>query len=213
MAFDMGFDFRGTAGYVTDQAFAVPVLGEAYPHTYTNANGKSINAGVPGGTAEILDRDATNDARIAGIMYKTGGGTLAFQVDLLSGSAPGAGSYTVDVAAGDALAGAQYDNRFQVLDTATVLIDSGDKTLNNNLYIDATLAVVAATNPWTGSTVVKSFATTLAKYVLVTPVSNNAPRVAHFRLTLVPPAIGATGRHRVPRYLRRLHLMGQGRLG
>jgi hypothetical protein len=100
MPFDMGFNFRGTSGYVTDPSYAVPVLGEAYPNTYTNADGKSLNGGWTLAVS-ILDRASTNDPRIAGINYHFSSPRW-FLLDLASGSAPGAGVYTVDIAYGDA---------------------------------------------------------------------------------------------------------------
>ncbi len=196
MAFDMGFNFRGTAGYVTDQSYAVPGLGEAYPHTYTNANGDSINAGAGGEAA--LDRVATNDARIAGINYVSNTLTKVWRVDLSSGSAPGASTYTIDLAVGDASAGhsAQW---FQVFDTSTLLIDgsgggAGLSTTTGH-FIDASLANVAATTSWTGTPVSKTFATTIVELQYGLNGLADVTSVAHFRLTLgtpTPPS-GVTG--------------------
>src|SRR6185503_13784763 len=128
MPFDMGFNFRANAGYVTDPNYCVPVLGELYPHTYTNVNGDSINAGfdsAPSGTVDRIN-DATQgfpqEIRLAGINYKSNNGSpVLFKVDLSSGSAPGAGTYTVDLAVGDF--NFSHQNAFQVKDTNTVLID------------------------------------------------------------------------------------------
>lgn len=189
MAFDMGFDFRGTAPFVTDPTYGVPVLGEAYPHTYTASNGNSINAGFDS-TAHTTpaNRTGTNDPRIAGAVFV--GNFISFntnfQVDLSSGSAPGAGTYTVDLAFGDS--GAARTHEFKLLDTSTVLIDgtnggSGIATLTGH-FVDATLSDVAATTTWTGATVSKTFATTLAKLgVAYTDLGDNST-YAHFRMTL-----------------------------
>src|SRR6185503_21011020 len=102
MPFDMGWNYRASAGYVTDNIhYGVPVLFEIYPHTYTNGDGQSVNAGWDITSSSVADRASGNDPRIAGINYGTSG-TRVFTVDLASGSAPGAGAYTVDIAAGDA---------------------------------------------------------------------------------------------------------------
>lgn len=189
MAFDMGFNFRSTA--VTGQSYAVAVLAtHAYPTGYTNVDGFSVNAGWTSAPLAV-DRASGNDARIAGINYKTHatGGPRTFQVDLSSGSAPGAGNYLVDIAMGDA--GAAQLQDFKLLDTSTVLIDgtnggAGFATLSGH-YRDATLTDIAATTTWTGTQVAKTFATTLAKLTInFDDIVNfvDADTVAHFRLTL-----------------------------
>jgi hypothetical protein len=184
MAFDMGFNFRGTSGYVTDPSYAVPVVGESYPHTYTNGDGKSINGGWTLAVS-ILDRDDTNDPRLAGINYHFAS-AREFQIDLSSGSAPGAGTYTVDVAYGDA-GGGHTGIAYRVKDNTTVVIDGttgglGTTTAEDE-YLDATVSKITATANWTGTTVNIAFATTT---VAVEPVAiSDASTLAHFRLTLV----------------------------
>lgn len=191
MPFDMGFDFRGSAGYVTDPSYGVPVLGEAYPHTYTNADGKSINAGWT--TTPIYykeDSSATNDPRIAGINDCTNNVANYFSIDLSSGSAPGAGTYMIDCAFGYALAQERVD--FEIRDTATVLIDgrgggNGITTTAAGKFIDATLAVVTASTTWTGTPVSKTFATQLCVVACAldnVSGGNTDTPLAHFRLTL-----------------------------
>lgn len=187
MPFDMGFNFRATAGYVTDQAYAVPVLAETYPNTYTNANGNSINAGWDGGV-NTLDRSNTNDPRLAGVNYLPSASQRIFQVDLSSGSNPGAGSYTIDIAAGDQ--GNNLVEDFKILDNATLLIDgtnggSGFTPAAAGHFIDVTLTDVTASVNWTGTTVSKTFASTTA-YLVNNPDLLTAPvaSMAHFRLTL-----------------------------
>lgn len=188
MAFDMGFDYRATAGFVTDPSYAVPVLAEVYPHTYTNVDGKSINAGWATAPNPV-DSSAGNDPRIAGVNYDFVQND--FQVDLSSGSAPGAGDYTLDCAVG--FQSDTFTQRFQIRDTSTVLIDSGDVITASGHYIDATLSDVAATTTWTGATTVKTFATTLVVFrIRITGVITT---LAHFRLTLQTPTPsgGVTG--------------------
>jgi len=185
MAFDMGFDFRGTAGYVTDPAYGVPVLGETYPHTYSNSNGDSINAGWAT-SVSAYDNNATYDVRLAGANYHSNDGTpRAFTVDLSSGSAPGAGSYNVDLAIGD---GGTQD--FAVYDNTTVVIDgtnggSGYVTAGIH-WIDATLTdrTSGQFTTWPGVAATKAFASTTAKITMNQNNIGSLSTLAHFRLTL-----------------------------
>lgn len=190
MPFDMGFDFRSSSGYVTDPSYGVPQLAasENYPHTYTNGDGYSINAGwVATGAPVGADRDNTNDPRIAGINFvsnNTTGETV--RIDLTSGSAPGSGAYTIDLAVGDAVGASTHF--FSVLDDATTLIDgtnggSGYAT-DAGHFIDATLADVTASTTWTGTTVSKTFNNATCYIKLGNGAGGALSRIAHFRLTL-----------------------------
>ena len=183
MAFDMGFDYRATSTFVTDPAYGVPTLGEAYPHTYTNGNGDSINAGWTAGNLGQQNMASSNDARIAGDNYSAALTEEDFQVDLGSGSNPGAGDYSIDIAVGQPTNPTQ--NQFAILDNATTLITtSGTISVAANHFVDATLTDVTATTTWTGTPVTKTFATTtcIVKINLAGAVNNNG-MLSHFRLT------------------------------
>src|ERR1019366_3923401 len=78
MAFDYGFDFRQTSGYVSDPANCSPSLGEAYPHTYANGATAGWSSGAPDGTR---DRNNLLDARLAGMNFLSST-TKYFQVDI-----------------------------------------------------------------------------------------------------------------------------------
>ena len=199
MAFDMGWNFRATAGYVTDDAhYGVPGLSETYPHTYTNGDGQSVNGGWDVSVA-ALDLDNTNDARLAGINFATSGVVRTFTVDLASGSAPGAGDYAVDLACGNAVFSTPKVD-FKLFDNATLLIDGTNGGAGFNPaadhYRDATLTDVAATSSWTGTPVTKTFASTTVIFGHGYDNIGDNWQVAHFRLTLqaggavaVPPMI------------------------
>lgn len=186
MAFDMGFNCRATSSYVTDPAYAVPVLGELYPHTYTNSNGWSIN----GGWQEIAgtdDRGASNDPRLAGDNFiNFGPGRPAiFKVDLSSGSAPGSGDYTVDLAVGLQSGAASYDSVNVKDNTSSVIAFSGT-TGGANHYFDATGTDRApGTSSWdlVRSTASVTFTTTTVSLEAI--FAAGATWIAHFRLTLV----------------------------
>ena len=183
MAFDFAWDFRLTAGYVSDPTYAVFEDGTTvYPHTYTNTDGKSINAGYTVLPNQGADRSATNDPRIAGHVYANGATDGTFRIDLDSGSAPGAGDYALDIASGSQAGG---DGKFQIKDNTTVLITATRVSLAANHFLDATLTDVTATTTWTGTPVVKTFASTIV-YVISNYDDSGAhfSLLAHFRLTL-----------------------------
>jgi hypothetical protein len=191
MAFDMGFNFRETLAYVTDQSFCVFAAWlDTYPKTYTNGNGYSINAGWVSYMDFESNRASGNDPRIAGVAYLhiNAGASKNFRIDLSSGSAPGATTYDIDTAWGDATAGdTQF---FAIKDNTTTLIDgtnggSGYTTATGH-YIDATLADVAATTTWTGTKASKTFASAICNIIInPTTVSiDRYVRLAHFRLAL-----------------------------
>lgn len=194
VTFDLAWNYRATLGYVTDPSYACFNDGNSadYPHTYTNGDGYSINAGwTVAPNFGSVDRDATNDPRLAGLvdLWMGGGAASAnFRVDLSSGSAPGAASYTVDLALGDA--NTSKLNYFKLFDNATTKIDgtnggSGFATAGDH-YIDATLADVGATTTWTGATAAVSFASTTVNLTLNPDLAEpaNHTALAHFRLTL-----------------------------
>lgn len=187
MPFAMGFNFRQTSGFVTDGAAEVPVLGgEAYPHTYTNANGYSINAGWDNTSGpQPVDEDASHDRRIAGKHYVYKDNNRNFDIDLSSGSAPGAGTYTIDLAIGQTQNGGGTETQeFTVKDTTTALItESGQATAANHL-LDATLANLLATTTWAGTTVDKTFATTLCRLNVNPTGAGTYTQPSHFSLTL-----------------------------
>src|SRR6266446_7112042 len=142
MAFDMGFDFRQTLGYVTDPApFGVAELGSLFPTLYTNGAGQSINAGWTDNThVNPQDRANTNDPRIAGTTYVSNTFTRTFRIDLSSGSAPGPGMYILDIAFGDA--GTSETQDWIVKDDTTAIITVSNVVTNTGQFVDATGALV-----------------------------------------------------------------------
>ena len=206
MAFDLGFNFRASAVFVTDQSYAVPVLGEEYPHTYTNADGYSSNAGwVSFAGCGTVNRASGNDPRIAGANYGPGIGLRTFTVALDSGSAPGAGDYTVDLALGDTDPDTQS---LLVRDDTTTVIDVSNGgagfAIAGGHYRDATATDVTASTTWTGATASVTFASTTVNVDINIPAILAISRLAHFRLTLQG---GAAEEEIVPQ----LALLGVGR--
>ncbi|SRR5713101_282079 len=192
MAFDSGWDFRATAPFVTDPPFAAFASTEAYPFTYTNGNGLSVNGGWTTPPVAAENEVATWDPRIAGRVRYDPGNTGVFQVDLNSGSAPGPGTYLNDVAFGVEgpggvlwAAGAIKDNGVTIIDVTNGGAGFSD---GDNHFRDAMAADVIATVLWTGAQATKAFSSNLAQMVLTPLPGGDFHGVAHFRITLVPPA-------------------------
>jgi hypothetical protein len=190
MPFDMGFDFRGTLGGASDPSFAVAVLAETYPHTYTNSDGASINAGWEDGSRSADDRWPSNDPRLVG---GNGGGNNegghTFTIKLDTGSAPGAGTYDVDLALGDGKTWWTNQSITVKDNTSPVLAltngGTGYSFSNDNEYQDATDTLRTATTTWNGVTAPVTFASTTCVVLLDSVgAASGATRIAHFRLTL-----------------------------
>jgi hypothetical protein len=155
-------------------------------------DGFSINAGWTVTTGfGCFDDVATNDPRIAGAVDNFNGTDHGiFKVDLTSGSAPGSGNYSVDLAFGSHAQGlGNSDHDFYIKDNTTVVIDgtnggSGFQTAVDH-HIDATLSDVSATTTWTGTPASVTFSSTAA-FIVLNPDSLATKHTAlnHFRLTL-----------------------------
>jgi hypothetical protein len=88
-----GFDFRATAGYVTDPPTATYVLSTtAYPTTRNGVTFGWANTAL----VQPRDRSMLVDPRLAGINYVNNGAPAKFYVDL-----PSAGTYNLSLALGD----------------------------------------------------------------------------------------------------------------
>lgn len=100
MSLPQGINFRTTAGYVTDgpnddaEAFTSGVAGTTYPRVTVQGNTVGWESA---GTVVTRDRNASNDARLAGLHNSNDiNGVITYRVDL-----PGAGAYEVTWASGD----------------------------------------------------------------------------------------------------------------
>jgi hypothetical protein len=199
MPFDFGFDFRLSAGYVTDPAYAVGVLGgatHAYPFTFTNGNGVSINAGWVTNTYDRTDRVSTGDPRLAGTnAIDASTPPRDFKIDLASGSAPGAGGYTVALAAGDPGGFGPYI-ALAVKDNTTAFITLPYQNVGSTNMIDATGTVRSLANwPSLNTPVSRTFASTTC-VVSVSDGTGSSGQMAclvHFRLIQVDAGISGTG--------------------
>ncbi len=113
-SWQQGFDFRNTAGFVTDPAGDTYVLATtAYP---TTVNGVTFGW-LQTPQVQARDRNAKLDPRLAGINFATNGSPATFDLDL-----PSPGTYSLSLALGDA----SYQQcwvqcQVQFLDGSTVL--------------------------------------------------------------------------------------------
>ena len=125
-----GFDFRNTAGFVTDPPSYNYVLpGTTYPTIVNGVTfGWTTSELVQGG-----DRSTLVDPRLAGINYASNGSPATFYVDL-----PSPGTYNLALAMGDDGA-AQCSTQCQVqfLDGGTVLATVTGGPTNNGYFYDA----------------------------------------------------------------------------
>lgn len=165
-AWDKGFDFRATAGFVTDPANTTYVIEtEAYP-TVRNSSTFGWNSTTclnPDGGGGSRDRDSGIDARIAGINFIGNTNTpCTFRVDL-----PAAGTYKIQLGAGDAGGNAQT-NYIDVRDNTTNVISLRPcNSAATPTFCDANGSTYnAATWPGSEVTITANFATTTLNLVL-----------------------------------------------
>ena len=129
-SWQQGFDFRNTAGFVTDPPGDTYVLpSTAYPTEGSGVTYGWVNTLSPQGR----DRTSSQDPRLAGINFVANGAPATFYVDL-----PSAGTYNVSLAMGDA----GYEQcwvqcQIQFLDGSTVLGTLTKGLTNENYFYDA----------------------------------------------------------------------------
>lgn len=185
MSFDFGFDFRQSAGFVTDPANCTYVLAlgsDLYPQT---RNGITFGWLVsPDGGA--FDRSTGVDARLAGCAQSNNNDTTnALQVDL-----PATGLWTVDLALGDQGAGT---GPFTALlkDNTTLLKTWQLAAIVANHYWDASEVERTSDANWAANHVTQNY--TFATTTLILQIGKNqsgSTNLAHLRLTQsggVPP--------------------------
>src|SRR5208337_1516719 len=182
--YDCGFNFRGTMAYVTDEAYAVAVLGEITQQNKLNGNGIPCPYfWVTSAHLGEANRSTSVDARLAGINRVNSLNTTdEFDITL-----PAAGSYSIGLAFGDDIgnwggagSGVAFNDGSNSL--FSVLL-SGSGTTGS--FYDATGVLYTAAQ-WPSSNQEQSVVmsgTTLR--VLLTSGSYLAP-IAHIRVTAVP---------------------------
>lgn len=173
-----GFDFRRTAGFVTDPAGCSGVLlNTQYPIVYSN--GLTAGWATNGTIVQYRDRDASLDPRIAGCNFQSNSGTQdTFQIDL-----PAAGTYDLAAAIGDASsASAQYVEFF---DGTTSLLAFAGTAVASGSFLDPTGHIYTAAN-WPGSNTtlpITLAGTTLTVVIGSASAQSGTTTLAHVGLT------------------------------
>lgn len=157
MAFDKGWNFRDSAGFVTDgtnQTYVVGTAGlwEIYP---TTRNGTTFGwDNVASGN--LRDRNSGNDPRLAGVQWSDV--LRVFRIDL-----PSAADYNIDLALGDPGGGANSINS-KVYDNTTLLTTiSGSNSSGEFKDANGTNHTSAANWVSNHATLLKTFASTIFK--------------------------------------------------
>ena len=169
-----GFDFRLTAGFVTDPADCTYVLEtDSYP---TTRNG--VTFGWEVSPAGGRDRDSGSDPRLAGINQGNGIGT--FRVDL-----PAAGKHDISLAMGD-LSNTQEGTQVIVRDNTTPVLTIGPHDTAVAEFYDATdTPYTAAAWPANNDAVRVTFGSSVLRLTLETATSNSV--IAHLFIAQVGP--------------------------
>lgn len=144
MSFDLGINFRATSSFVTDSTNETYSLGE----TYAVSRGGTTFGWTASRVGSARDRSATNDRRLAGMVFAVAGGTGTFRLNL-----PSAGSYVVHLAMGDPLYnGGDGTWQIDLLDSngTSVLFSVASPQLAQNSFYDA-MGVGYTAASWPGS--------------------------------------------------------------
>lgn len=180
-----GFDFRDTAGYVTDtgnNTYAIDAgfhnASGSYPITRNGVTFGWLDTGQFG-----ADRNSGVDARFAGINYSNGGASSSFEVDL-----PAAGSYTINLAIGDDQF-AQTANGVKIYDNTTLLRTIGPTSTAAGSFTDAFGKTWSEAN-WPANNVPVSLVFSSTKLIINLPNGdpgfNGVNAIAHLTVTQNP---------------------------
>ena len=179
MAWDKGFNFRETAGFVTDGANETYAIcsAETYPTTRN-----SVTFGVENVFGwSTRDRLDTNDRRLAGVNWRSDKGL--FRVDLEA-----ADDYVIDLAYGDPSGGANNPDS-KIYDNTTVLATIGPTTNGSGEFVDASGVNRTSAALWVSNrvTIQHTFATTTF-FVSVSEAASALSPLAHLFLSRVAAA-------------------------
>lgn len=174
MAFDEGFNFRSTLGFVTDPTDTQFVDGTL---TYPQTAGGVTFGWISISNVVTRDRNSGVDARLAGI-HRTSGGPQVFQVDL-----PATGQYEVRVAVGDAnypdtgINYALFDNTTQVFSFSNLSTSAGGH------FLDATGVERTSVADWISNNAAVTY--NFASTVLQLQIDIGFAGVSHLRIVQV----------------------------
>lgn len=159
MSLPQGINFRATHAYVTDGANDdSEITGVTnYPRVSDQGNNVGWEDNING---QILDRNSSNNAKLAGIHYAFAGTNLRYRIDL-----PSTGSYDIRIASGDA--GDANEAHVTVKDTTTTLFTIEDSSNAANEFVDAADVKYTAANWVTSNSAVNvTMASTILRFHL-----------------------------------------------
>lgn len=183
MSFDIGIDFRDTAGYVTDPAGYTYCLAELYP----TVRGGATFGWVTAIAGKTRDRSTTVDPRLAGIAFQGNTTTKAtFRVDL-----PATGAVDIYCAMGDM--GGANGTYLEIFDNTTslgvIVADGGPGVVPVGSFKDATNTTYTAANwPASNAKATKTFTTTTC-IIAITPGTNTGNNYVIASLRLVQSGV------------------------
>lgn len=184
-----GFNFRDTAGYVTDgtneEDVSVAKGGgtASYPYSET-IDGDTFNVGWVSGMGNFRDRNASNDRRLAGVNFATNGtdsdANRAFIIVV-----PSAGYYEISLALGDDSADDQY---WKIFDDATLIETFGPVATGANQWCDANGTLHTSSANWAANNTTRLYyLTTSLKIRIGHGATGVATRLAHLAIRKVDP--------------------------
>lgn len=189
--FDVGFDFRNTSGFVTDPScctFETASGGSLdYPVTsningYTNVKyGFESALSCTGGAGSTANRNATYDARLAGLAVFANSTTCSvFRVDLQGSPS----SCHIGLAMGDPGGGNSQTNYVAIYDNTTSRLAFSPANSDSTHFVDASGASLTP-SAWPGSntTVSETFSSTILRVKFGGTTDSNSTTLAHLRVT------------------------------
>ncbi len=174
--FDLGIDFRQTAGYVTDPANVTYDLGAAYPVTQ---GGTTFGWTSPNQTSAARNRSATVDPRLAGVnQVYANNQTGRWRLDL-----PAPGTYVIRVAMGDQGFTHPYQS-IRIYDGTTLLTTvTAPNGTGLNQYMDAGGVVRTSDADWAQNEVGISLTFASTNLNIAIGDTTHQSTIAHFRVT------------------------------
>lgn len=186
MGFPQGLSFRSTAAFVTDVSpNQVITASGAQNYPFVTAQGNTVGWDVTS-NLDNRNRNAANDARLAGICFGTNSAVpaISFRIDL-----PAAGQYNIRLAAGDA--STVQTIKLELFDDVTSLgvLLNLVSTSAGQRFFDAT-GVERTNANWSANNVAitKTFASTICRFKLAGTASVNSSTIAYFYIEAVAAA-------------------------
>src|SRR5262245_23091075 len=167
---DRGFNFRATAGFVTDGPVSTYVIGDTYP---TTRNGVTFGWESGFQAGNVRNRNASIDVQLAGINFCPSGQQGIFRVDL-----PATGNFAFYLANGDA-GSSQQAQYWEIRDNNTVLFSFQDDDGTASGHFNDANGVDLTTVTWPTNTSEHplTFSSTIFRLALAKPTALGSSHV------------------------------------